>query len=251
MNHLAIQIMMGIGLAACCGLRAWLPLFLVGLFGRLGKLPLSDGFHFLSTDAALIVFAVASLAELLGDKIPIVDHFLDLAGTVVRPVAGVIAFAAILTRLDPLAGIALGLIAGGGTTLAVHGGKSVLRAKSTALAPAHMGCGNTVLSFLEDAASTAGVWLAVHAPVLLFALAVAAVVLSIWLVLRLLRSGARLFVRRVDFGPRAGLSGFTSRTHAKPADFEVEESESPPRPDGDGRRSREDQPRKDDGLPRS
>jgi hypothetical protein len=193
---LALQVMMAVGLAACCGLRAWLPLFLVGLLGRLGHLPLGEGFHFISSTPALVVFAVASLVELLGDKIPIVDHFLDLVGTFLRPLAGMLVFAAVLAHLDPLTSLLLGLIAGGGTSLAVHGGKAALRAKSTAAAPLHRGCGNTVLSFLEDLGSSAGVWLAVHAPIIVFGLALLMIGGSIWIIARLLRSGARLFARR-------------------------------------------------------
>src|SRR6187402_1753586 len=70
------SIALGIGLAACAGLRAWLPLFAVGVSVRLGVLPLGESFRFLGSNIALSVFAVATLIELIADKIPVVDHAL-------------------------------------------------------------------------------------------------------------------------------------------------------------------------------
>jgi hypothetical protein len=42
-----------------------------------GYLPLSDGFGWLATPAALIMLAVAALAEILAYYIPGVDNLLD------------------------------------------------------------------------------------------------------------------------------------------------------------------------------
>ena len=39
---------MGIGLAACAGLRAWLPLLLAGGMARLGIIELGSSFRFIS-----------------------------------------------------------------------------------------------------------------------------------------------------------------------------------------------------------
>jgi hypothetical protein len=35
--QLAVELMMGVSLAACVGLRAWLPLLMVGLLARAGS----------------------------------------------------------------------------------------------------------------------------------------------------------------------------------------------------------------------
>ncbi len=71
------QIAMGLSLAACAGLRAFLPLFVVGAAGRLEWIPLTDSFAWMTSWPALLVFGFAVLTELLGDKFPLVDHFLD------------------------------------------------------------------------------------------------------------------------------------------------------------------------------
>ena len=72
-----IHLSMGIGLAACAGLRAFLPLFVVALAGKLEFLTLSDSFSWLAGWPALIVFGAAVVAEVLSDKFPIVDNLLD------------------------------------------------------------------------------------------------------------------------------------------------------------------------------
>ena len=46
------QIAMGIGLAACAGLRAFLPLFLLGLAGRFDWVSLSPTFDWLASTPA-------------------------------------------------------------------------------------------------------------------------------------------------------------------------------------------------------
>jgi len=43
------SIALGISLAACAGLRAWLPLFATGIAVRLGVVPLGDSFRFLGS----------------------------------------------------------------------------------------------------------------------------------------------------------------------------------------------------------
>lgn len=131
----ALQLMTGVSLAACAGLRAWLPLFVTGLLGRAGVLPLDATFDLLTRTDALVIFGVATVLEVLGDKVVVVDHFLDAAGTFLRPVAGTVLAASVLTHLDPALSLALGLIVGGGTALTVHSGKAALRATGTTTAP--------------------------------------------------------------------------------------------------------------------
>ncbi|HLA79966.1 MAG TPA: DUF4126 domain-containing protein [Vicinamibacteria bacterium] len=139
---------LAIGLAACAGLRAWLPLLLAGILGRLGLLTLGSGFHFLQDDRALIPLGVATLLELAADKIPALDHALDVVSTVLRPAAGALLAASMLGRVsDPLISLVLGIAIGAPAALLPHAAKSGLRAASTALTA---GLANPVLSLLED-----------------------------------------------------------------------------------------------------
>src|SRR5919201_375667 len=81
---------LAIGLAACAGLRAWLPLLLTGGLVRAGVLEIGPSFSFLATNRALILFGVASVVEIVADKVPAVVHALDVLGTVLRPVAATV-----------------------------------------------------------------------------------------------------------------------------------------------------------------
>ena len=75
---------LAVALAASAGLRAWLPLLLAGVLARVGVLDLGESFSFLSSNKALILFGVATVIELVGDKVPAVDHALDVIGTPLR-----------------------------------------------------------------------------------------------------------------------------------------------------------------------
>ncbi len=58
---------LAIALASVAGLRAWLPLFAAGGLARLGVLDLGRTFQFLASDQALVLFALATAIELVGD----------------------------------------------------------------------------------------------------------------------------------------------------------------------------------------
>jgi uncharacterized protein DUF4126 len=177
---------MGIGLAACAGLRAWLPLFLAGLLARAGVLELGPSFRFIASDQALILFGVATVVEILGDKIPVVDHTLDALSTVLRPAAGSLLAASVMWRVpDPLTALALGVAVGAPTALVPHAAKSALRAGSTFFTG---GLANPILSFVEDLAAVVMFVLTVVVPVVV---ALAILVVAVLVVRRLSRRRLR------------------------------------------------------------
>ncbi len=177
MIEIGWQLMMGCGLAASAGLRTFLPLLVVGLAGRFEFVGLGERFTWMSSDAALIVFAVAVGIEVLGDKILFVDHTLDAVGTFARPVAGALAAASPLTSMDPLTASVVGVILGATVAGSVHAAKATTRLFSTG---ATGGLATPFISVGEDAVSFMGAVLAIFLPAVAFALA--AVVL--FLVLR-------------------------------------------------------------------
>jgi uncharacterized protein DUF4126 len=158
---------LAIALAACAGLRAWLPLLMAGGLARAGMLDLGQSFRFLSSNKALALFAVATVVEILGDKVPAVDHTLDVLGTVLRPAAGAVLAASVFGRiLDPVQSIALGLAVGAPTALVPHAGKAALRGLSTTFTA---GLANPLLSLVEDAATVVLFALAVVVPLAVLA----------------------------------------------------------------------------------
>jgi hypothetical protein len=172
MTNLLLALATGVGLAAASGLRAFLPLLAVGLAGRHGFLHLQPGVEWLASDPALWSLAAATALELIGDKVPVVDHVLDAIGTVVRPVAAWVATYAVLqgwgTPWAQLLAVAMGVGA-----LAVHGAKAHTRLGSTAISLGHA---NPILSSLEDAVAFALVVAAVLLPLLALAFVILAVV---------------------------------------------------------------------------
>lgn len=153
---------LGVALAACAGLRAWLPMFAVGLSVRFGVLPLGDSFRFLGSNAALTVFVIATLIEIAGDKIPVVDHALDALSTFLKPVAGMVLAASVLWTVDdPIVALALGVMVGAPASLVPHTAKATLRG---VLSPITLGLAAPVLSIIEDVLAFGLVSLAILAP---------------------------------------------------------------------------------------
>jgi hypothetical protein len=160
---LAAQIAAGIGLAACAGLRAFLPLLVVGACGRAGWIGLSSPFEWLASWPALVVFGVAVVVEILSDKIPVIDHLLDVVQGAVKPAAGAALVVAVVTDLTPLQSTVLGILGGGGAAAVVHVAKAKVRLLSSALTS---GLGNPILSLLEDVVTGFGSVVAILAPLL-------------------------------------------------------------------------------------
>jgi len=171
---------MGFSLAACAGLRAFLPLFVVGLAGRLGWVPLSESFAWLGDWPALAVFGIAVVAELVGDKFPIVDSFLDALQTIVKPIVGAMLMLTVVSDWAPLYMTLVWIILGGTLSGIVHLTKAKLRLISTVTTA---GMANPVLSASEDAGALAGTIGALFFPVVVAVLLVGGIVVS-WIVLR-------------------------------------------------------------------
>src|SRR5215471_7021247 len=83
-RSMVLAVMTGVALAAACGLRAFLPLLVAGVASRFGLLSLGPNFTWLGENPALVALGLATVLEMVGDKIPVVDHALDVAGTVIR-----------------------------------------------------------------------------------------------------------------------------------------------------------------------
>ncbi|MFQ5767206.1 MAG: DUF4126 domain-containing protein [Acidobacteriota bacterium] len=166
-THLGIQILAGTGLAAAAGLRAFLPPLLLGVLARLDLLELRPSLEWLASTPALVILATAVTVEILADKIPLLDHGLDLLQSFMKPVAGCLVLAGSLHDLAPLPAAVIALLLGGGVSGSVHLAKSGLRLASTGTTS---GIGNPFLSLGEDILSLGGSLLAVFAPLLLLAL---------------------------------------------------------------------------------
>ncbi len=172
-----LSILSAFGLSTAAGLNAYIPLLTIGLLARYTDLVrLNAPYDVVAHPVFLLVVAVLTLLDLIGDKIPAVDHALHLAGMVISPAAGAIVFLAANSStgaVDPVLAAVCGILAAGAT----HIGRSAVRPVATATTG---GTANPVISAIEDVTSLLVSFLAVVAPVL----AVAALALFVIVAVR-------------------------------------------------------------------
>jgi hypothetical protein len=150
----------GVGLSSVAGVRAYLPLALVGIFARLGLFDLPEPFDLLLNELVIAALLALALVESGLDKIPALDTVLDVIQTPIRIVAGAVLFSAALE-----AGLDVGAIpelaAGGAIAGTVGVLKAVLRPPANA---ASAGVSAPFLSTIEDVVAVVGGVLAVLVP---------------------------------------------------------------------------------------
>jgi len=152
----------GVGLSSVAGIRAYLPLALVGLFARLGLFTLSAPFDLLDDWLVVGGLLVLALLESGLDKLPALDPVLDFVQTPLRIVAGAVLFAVALRAGLDVAGIPE-LAAGAGIAGLVAVLKVVLRPSAGVSAA---GVSTPFLSFFEDVVAGVGGVVAVFVPFL-------------------------------------------------------------------------------------
>ncbi len=130
--ELFLPVALGIGLAAAAGFRVFLPLLMMGLFVKVGYFPVTESFSWISTTPALLMLAVAALAEIIAYYIPVFDNLLDGLATPTAIGAGIAMTYAVLGDVDPMLKWTLAIIAGGGAAAATQGATTLLRGASTA-----------------------------------------------------------------------------------------------------------------------
>ena len=184
-TQIALALLLGLGLSASTGLNTFLPLLLLAAAAKfhIAGVTLGEKFEWLSSDVAIIVLIVAAIIELVGDKVPAVDHFLDSIGTFARPAAGAVAVASVLTDVDPLVAAIVGLIIGAPTSFGFHSLKAGTRLASTATT---FGCANPVISLIEDVIALGLSILSIFVP-LLVPIALALLAWILWPLVKRMR----------------------------------------------------------------
>src|SRR5436190_6618762 len=159
-----LSVALGIGLAAACGFRVFVPLLFVGLAAQAGRLTLVSSFQWMGSDAAMIAFGVATAIEIAAYYIPWLDNLLDTIATPAAVVAGAIISASVFTGMDPFLRWTLAIIAGAGAAGVVQTATVVTRAASTASTG---GFGNFVVATGELILAVVASFLAVFVPIVL------------------------------------------------------------------------------------
>ncbi len=163
----ATQYALAYALTTTAGVRGVLALTLVSIATTIGYLHPPAAFSWLAEAPVMWALIAVSLADLLADKVPMVDHVLHVAQIVVKPAAAVIIVGGTVHAQTQEMLIVL-MVLGALNALGVHAGVASVRAASTATSGGML---NPLVSVTEDVgALTAGI-LAFFAPYVVAAIA--------------------------------------------------------------------------------
>jgi len=149
--QILLSLSLGLGLAAACGFRVFIPPLMMGVGSRLDLYKLEGSFVWVDDNWAIAIFAVATLLEIGGYFIPWIDNLLDTVATPAAIIGGIFVTSASLEgELDSSAQWTLSVIAGGSVSGVIQLGTVATRAISTGTTG---GLANPIISLLEAVAS--------------------------------------------------------------------------------------------------
>lgn len=148
-----LSICLGIGLAAACGFRVFVPLLCLSIAAHFGAshVHLAESFQWVASYPAMIAFAVATVLEIVAYYVPWLDNALDSIAVPLATVAGIFVTASLVADIDPFWRWTMAIIAGGGIAASTQLATTKARLTSTA---ATGGIANPVLATAETASST-------------------------------------------------------------------------------------------------
>jgi hypothetical protein len=182
-----IAVAVGIGLAASCGFRVFVPMLVAAIAAKTGLLPLNESFQWLGSWTAIVALATATIIEIVAYYIPFVDNLLDTLTTPLAIGAGTLLLTSVLPIDNELLKWITGLIVGGGTAATIQGGTVLTRLASSKMTA---GIGNPVVATGEHAAAFGSSILSLFVPLIIAALVILAVAFI------LSRFGKKLFIRK-------------------------------------------------------
>lgn len=182
-----IAIAIGIGLAASCGFRVFVPMLVAAIAAKAGILPLNESFQWLGSWAAIVALGTATFVEIIAYYIPFIDNLLDTITTPLAIGAGTLLLTSVLPIDNELVKWITGLIVGGGTAATVQGGTVLTRLASSKLTA---GVGNHVVATGEHAAAFGSSILSLFIPLIIAVLVILAVTFIV------LKFGGKLFAKK-------------------------------------------------------
>lgn len=172
MNEI-MAICVGVGLAAACGFRVFVPLFITSLaasgqldmFGEIDVEAMLGDQEWLANPWITLALGIATVLEIGSYYIPWLDNALDTAATPAAVIAGTFITGAMMPDVmgDGSFKWIAATIAGGGSAGLVQGASVITRGTSTATTG---GIGNPVVSTVELGGSILTAGLALLVPIL-------------------------------------------------------------------------------------
>lgn len=186
----ALALALGIGLGG--GVNIYATMLMIGVSGATGNIDLPQELQILENPLVLLGAGVMYGIEFFADKIPGFDSVWDSIHTFVRIPLGAMLAGDAMADYGTIVE-STSMLVGGGLSSATHFTKSGTRAIiNTSPEP----FSNWSASVGEDAAVFAGVWTAIHHPVIWTIVAIVVVLLLIWLLPKLWR-GITLVFRKI------------------------------------------------------
>jgi Domain of unknown function (DUF4126) len=194
-NHLP-ELAMSAAMAWGAGLRLYLVVFVVGMLGKFGYVPLPDTLKILANPIVLGAAGFMAFIEFFADKIPWLDSAWDAIHTFLRIPAGAALAAGMLGDSGEGVAMAAALI-GGTLTAGTHFGKAGTRAvANTSPEP----FSNIGLSLAEDTMVAGGLALAMANPIIFLVLLVIFVIALVMLI-RFILKGLAAIIERLSRRP--------------------------------------------------
>lgn len=171
-SHLLLTLISAFVLSTTCGLRAFLPPFLVSGMAYLGWVTLPEELEWLSDPTVLVVLGGIAAAEFFGYYVPFLDNGMDLLEAPSAALVGGAFGYFLLAEHGDAAQVAMAA-AGGGSALTLELVTASMRAAASGLT---LGCANNCLSSLENTLALLSTVLALLMPLVALALLVLLVV---------------------------------------------------------------------------
>jgi len=185
-KEILVAVAIGIGLAASCGFRVFVPMLVASIAAKTGILPLNEGFEWLAGWSAIFCFGTATVVEILAYYIPFIDNLLDTITTPLAVGAGTLLLTSVLPIDNDFLKWITGFLFGGGAAATIQGGTALTRLASTKFTA---GFGNAVVATGEHAAAFGTSVLSVFTP---FIVAVLVILLITFLFVKFGRKIFRL-----------------------------------------------------------
>lgn len=207
-------IAMTMGIAWASGINLYAAVFMLGYLGMTGNIQLPPDLMVLSDPLVLAAAGFMYCVEFFADKTPGVDTGWDAIHTFIRIPAGAILAAGAIGDVSPAAQLAAGLIGGAmaaGSHLTKAGTRVLINTSPEPFT-------NWMASITEDVVVFAGLWAALHHPVLFLVLLALFIAVMVWLLPRLMRAVRKLFgfIARLFGRKSAGTSEPPPPSHPQP-----------------------------------
>jgi Domain of unknown function (DUF4126) len=177
------------------GIRLYLVVFITGIAGYMGFIPLPAGLHVLQHPAMLAGSGAMLFVEFFADKIPGVDSLWDMVHTVIRVPAGAALAAGVFGADSATMGIVAGLL-GGTLAATAHATKATTRAAiNTSPEP----FSNVAMSLVEEGGVMGMMWLATNYPIAFGIVLCIVLAVSVVLIVVLLRFLKAVLRRMSEF----------------------------------------------------